>query len=566
MTPVNQPASVPSGGGSAAGVGPDAAGCRPTECRETPRDEFSQPAPVPAPDAAINEGTTPGQRRETCSLHNQYVPCRHRSHFGGTETPKQEQGLEPWEEIGWTREAWDAFAWGIAMISDTQFSNERMTKAFGPSEESNPKWAAKRAFIKQVQSCRDDLKASDDDEIKAQEKADAEARRRDAAREKVKREKMERQLSGELDAAAQSFLDFFESDGLMGVDAMLSVKRPEALIDGLLYMDSLAWLAGPSNTYKTFLALDIAARAAFGMTYHGDDRPMAMVGSLVIVAEGAGAYGDRIRAWERKNGRKIPRDQVTFYPRAVQLSDLVVEMPALLAHVKRRKEQGAGYGLIIFDTQAMCTVGVSENDNTEMGVVMNVLHQLREATGACILLVHYFGADDAKGMRGATAIYAAATTVIAVKRQDGLKVVLSTRAPKGKQKDAEAMDAFLLDLEKVGDVVEGWSSLAPTRAAHSGSKVRHTPEVNARQRLILSILTATDEVGGLGVSAIARHVTEEEGPNPKTGKPWSPSTTASWMGTLVRKELVKKAGTSYTITGIGKDAVTDGPIGEDGDQ
>ncbi|CAM5575566.1 AAA family ATPase [Streptomyces coeruleorubidus] len=526
--------------------------------------KFSQPAPDA--DADADEATIPGQGGETCPLHNQYLPCRHRSHSAGTEASKQEQRPEPWEEIGWPREAWDAFAWGIAMTADPTFTSARMTDVFGLNEESNPRGAVKQAFIKQMQSCRDDLKASDDDEIKAQEKADAEARRRDAAREKVKREKMERRLSGELDAAAQCFLDAFESDGLMGVDAMLSVKRPEALIDGLLYTDSLAWLAGPSNTYKSFLALDIAARAAFGMTYHGDDRPMAIVASLVIVAEGAGAYGDRIRAWERKNGRKIPRDQVMFYPRAVQLSDLVVEMPALLAHVKRQREQGTGYGLIIFDTQAMCTVGVSENDNTEMGVVMNVLHQLREATGACILLVHHFGADDAKGMRGATAIYAAATTVIAVKRKDDLKVVLSTRAPKGKQKDAEAMDAFLLDLEKVGDAEQGWSSLAPTRATHSGSKVQHTPEVNARQLLILSILAATDEVGGLGVSAIARHVTEEEGPNPKTAKPWAPSTTASWMDTLVRKDLVKKTGTSYTITDIGKDALTDGPIGEDNDR
>lgn len=43
-------------------------------------------------------------------------------------------------------------------------------------------------------------------------------------------------------------------------------------------------------------------------------------------------------------------------------------------------------------------------------------------------------------MLGATAIYAAATTVMAVMRKGDPKVVLSTRAPKGEQKDAEAMD------------------------------------------------------------------------------------------------------------------------------
>ncbi|MFC8248374.1 AAA family ATPase [Streptomyces chartreusis] len=466
--------------------------------------------------------------------------------------PAQPDGSAPADEPvaygGYPASVYFALVDQCAAQPDTERRQE-LAKAWFPND------ADYSAFVRLVQGRRDRIaKDREAYEREEQEKHDDFARRQDAAREKVKRGKIERRMSGELDVAAQSFLDTFET-GLMDIDQMLSRPRPQWLIDGVLCMDSIAWLAGPSNTFKTFLALDIAARAALGMTYHCDDRPMAMVRSLVIVAEGAGAYGDRIRGWEQKNQRKIPRDQVTFYPRAVQLSDLVVEMPALLAHIKRQKDQGTGYGLIIFDTQAMCTVGVSENDNTEMGVVMNALHQLREATGACILLVHHFGADNARGMRGATAIYAAATTVIAVQRKDGQKVVLSTRAPKGKQKDAEAMDAFLLGLERVGDVEERWSSLVPAKGTYSGSDIRVTPAVSDRQRLILSILADTDQVGGLGVSAIARHVSEEEGPNPNTGKPWAPSTTSSWMNTLVRKELVKKTGANYTITDLGREAL-----------
>ncbi|MBO4254776.1 AAA family ATPase [Streptomyces griseorubiginosus] len=479
------------------------------------------------------------------------TPPVHASPFS---RPRQPDGFAPTDDPvtygGYSASVYFALVDQCAAQPDTE-RRQDLAKAWFPFESDFT------AFVRLVQNERDRI-AEDREtrERKEQKQHDDYARRQDAAREKVKREKVERRLSGELDPATQRFLDAFET-GLLDVDQMLSLPRPHWLIDGVLCLDSLAWLAGPSNTYKSFLALDIAARAAFGMTYHGDDRPMAMARSLVVVAEGAGAYGDRIRAWERKNRREIPRDQVMFYPRAVQLSDLVVEMPALLAHVKRQREQGTGYGLIIFDTQAMCTVGVNENDNTEMGVVVNVLHQLREATGACILLVHHFGSDDAKGMRGATAIYAAATTVVAVKRKGDLKVALSTRAPKGKQKDAEAVDAFVLDLEKVGDIEEGWGSLVPARGIYSGSDIRVTPTVNARQHVILSSLAETDQVGGLGVTAIARHVSEAEGPNPNTGKSWAPSTTASWMNTLVRRELVKKTGANYTITELGREAFAD---------
>lgn len=407
------------------------------------------------------------------------------------------------------------------------------------------------------QSRDDSPENRDKRQLEAQKR---EERLRDQARDAVRREKQERRLAGELTGPAEAFLKQFEGeDGLMDIDQIMAIKPPDPLIDGLLFKDSLAWLGGQSNTFKSFVALDIVCRYASGTgQYHADNMPMEQGKALVIVAEGAAAYGMRVKAWEKTN-ESIPRENIRFYPRAIQLADIEVAMPALLAHCKDKQ-----YGLIVFDTQAMCTIGQNENDNTDMGVVMNVLHQLREATGACILLIHHFGASDEKGMRGATAVYAAATTVIAVKRRPKTDygITLSTKAPLGKQKDAPAMESMGLDLKPVG--WDGGGSLVVQKAEYVAETEQPLPTVSTRQMVILKFLASVQTAGGATLAEIARHVTDEQGNSPKTNKPWSSGTAKSWMDTLLRKELVLK-GTSYTLTDTGAEAIADGVTEADDD-
>jgi hypothetical protein len=79
-----------------------------------------------------------------------------------------------------------------------------------------------------------------------------------------------------------------------------------------------------------------------------------------------------------------------------------------------------------------------------MNLVLNMLHRVREVSGACVLTVHHFGKTDSKGMRGSSMIYAAADTVMVVDRKkDTMEVTLSTGGEHGKQKDAIAEKDFL---------------------------------------------------------------------------------------------------------------------------
>jgi hypothetical protein len=97
--------------------------------------------------------------------------------------------------------------------------------------------------------------------------------------------------------------------------------------------------------------------------------------------------------------------------------------------------------LIVIDTQARCTVGANENDNGEMGQVVAAADQLREASRACVLLIHHSGRNG-ENMRGASAFDGAATSIIKVTKNEEYVEVQCD-----KQKDVE--DAVFLKMQPV---------------------------------------------------------------------------------------------------------------------
>jgi hypothetical protein len=293
-------------------------------------------------------------------------------------------------------------------------------------------------------------------------------KRQQEARERWKRDQLEATFAGELTPAQLARVERIES-GIMSRDELSQLPKPRALIRGLLFFDSLSWVAGESGSYKSFITLDMAARFADpDLDYHG--LPMQHGKALVVVGEGNSAYISRVQAWEEYHGRPWP-DDAKFHNGAIQLGD-----PDSVAALREVISKG-DYGLVIFDTQAMMTVGVDENQAVEMGRIMAVLHALREATTACILTVHHFG-KRTEDMRGSGAIYAAATTVIVTTRDGNSKTVsLSTlHEDKGKQKDAKErkypdfvmQDIKLQDPDDDGD--DRWSLVVTAPAGADGER------------------------------------------------------------------------------------------------
>lgn len=375
-----------------------------------------------------------------------------------------------------------------------------------------------------------------------------EAKRRYEAKQRLQRELSEQKISLTLSPHQQARMDSIDAN-VMDRDALSRLPRPTALIDGLLFMDSLSWIAGPSGSYKSFVALDIAARfASDDMDYHGLEIPYHGK-ALIIVGEGNSSYIDRVEAWEEWNGRPWP-DDARFHNGPIQYGD--PDSVAAMARYARDK----GFNLVIFDTQAMCTVGMDENTALDMGVMVNAMSNMREATGGCIMNVHHF-TKEGGSMRGSGAMYAAATTIIVTERK-GHELKLTTKnEDQGKQKDAPERDDLLFKVEKCR------ASLAvttPVKLRPYGIDGPSVPLVvvtlNTRERIMLRYLEGVQVSAptGVGPSMLAQHLNEEN-ETTDSGTPVKSNNVVSWLNRLKREELVDGSRTSYRITAKGLDAL-----------
>jgi hypothetical protein len=279
--------------------------------------------------------------------------------------------------------------------------------------------------------------AQREERVSSQEKSISEF---EEAKQRARMKREQAELSGTLAPDAEVFRDLQLRPRIAEAHDFQPVVRIP-LVEDLFFKNTLSWVAGESGTFKSFVTADLAFRyGSEEMDYHG--RLMTHGRALLVIAEGAAGYAERKVAWEAEHQREVKN--VSIYPAPLQLGDTLKEMPALRSYLEEEREAGRPFDLILFDTQAMCTVGVDEN-TSEMNLVINMLHRIREVNGACVMVVHHFGKSKSAGMRGSSMIYAAADTVCVLNRkEDDTVVFLSTaQADGGKQKDAITEKDFL---------------------------------------------------------------------------------------------------------------------------
>ena len=216
-------------------------------------------------------------------------------------------------------------------------------------------------------------------------------------------------------------------------------EQPEQrfLVERLLNLDSEAWLIGPPGSKKSFVMLDMACHVADGKPWQGLDTACAEV--IIIAAEGASGMRNRVEAWTREHGA-LP-DNVHVLPRPVQASD--VKAWAVLVEASKRLI-GPRDGFVVVDTQARVTVGLKENDATDMGFYVAAVGALRRATGACVLTVHHTGRNGGDA-RGSSAIDGAQDTELKVVKKTALTGELRVE----KQKDLEEIEPMPLSFKVI---------------------------------------------------------------------------------------------------------------------
>lgn len=193
--------------------------------------------------------------------------------------------------------------------------------------------------------------------------------------------------------------EVFEKQGIYGCeiangdDWADSAKASEYMIDGLLETDSHGILAGQSMSYKTFVALMLAYCICTGTPFMGHD--VYVRGRVLIVCgEGKGGLKRRIRAITIKYGDFD--DNLMVLERSIQIDNL--------AHMQELKNAIDYWEpiLVIFDTFASLVANTDENSPSSVGPVLRLIKETCRNGYTSSMIVHHYGKDPGKGMRGAS--------------------------------------------------------------------------------------------------------------------------------------------------------------------
>jgi len=221
----------------------------------------------------------------------------------------------------------------------------------------------------------------------------------------------------------------------------------DMVIENLLPLGSLACLFGEPAKGKSFVALDMAFCISQGIPWHG---LKVEQGSVIFIAgEGLEGLAKRSKALSTKYGCDDPKD---FYLSSGSI-DLAENksVQSLLDELSGKKS----IKLIVIDTMHRNFTG-DENSAKDIAMLVKHADDLKEQTGATILIVHHSGKSKQSEARGSSAFKAALDVEIKVTNDKGVVTLNNT-----KMKDSKLFEPLhfklttkLLDeLDKQGNPV-----------------------------------------------------------------------------------------------------------------
>ena len=215
-----------------------------------------------------------------------------------------------------------------------------------------------------------------------------------------------------------------------GVDRarMALIKPPTWLIENFIPERGYALMFGAPESYKTFLALDIALSIAAGYPTNAVwDGKLNVCGPVCFVAgEGRAQILKRVRAWEMEHygGHMVENFKlVDPVPNVAAEPDLFL---ALLEDISSH-----GFELVVLDTIGRAMQGVNENAQEHASAFTHLVERIQYEADTAVLALHHTGKGDTKTARGSSVFRADVDTEIRVEPK-GMVVALEMT----KQKDA----------------------------------------------------------------------------------------------------------------------------------
>ncbi|MFM2006241.1 MAG: hypothetical protein RLZZ09_1896 [Pseudomonadota bacterium] len=209
-------------------------------------------------------------------------------------------------------------------------------------------------------------------------------------------------------------------------------------IKGVIPKADLIVLYGASGSGKSFVALDMAAAIAQGVSWQG--HRVNKANAVIIAAEGAGGVGKRIRAYCNRHGINEADFDLGVI---IQPPDVIKDVD-ITELAKALKEHAAD--IFVIDTFAQVTPGANENSSEDMGRALRNIRILTQVTGATALIVHHAGKDAARGARGWSGIRAAADAELEVSANDSGRLLKITKMKDGDDNLAWGFHLNVIDL------------------------------------------------------------------------------------------------------------------------
>lgn len=222
------------------------------------------------------------------------------------------------------------------------------------------------------------------------------------------------------------------------------------LVRLILPCGSMATLIGASGTFKSNIALDLAASIATGIDWHG--HPTRQGAVFFLAGEGNHGIARRLKAWTTVRG-----DSLTNAPLFVSTSAIALIEPlnaAAVAAEVHRLTNATGHRpeLVVVDTLARNFGAGDENSTADMGMfIASIDLHIRKLFDCAVLIVHHTGWNDAGRGRGSSALRAAVDVEIVCERTDRVVTVKCSKAKDSAEFEPLAFEACVTELPWVGE-------------------------------------------------------------------------------------------------------------------
>ena len=213
----------------------------------------------------------------------------------------------------------------------------------------------------------------------------------------------------------------------------------EWLVRNILERGCLYTLIGAPSSFKSGIAIDIAASVACGIAWHGNATRQGAV--FYIAGEGHPGIKRRLKAWQIVKG-----DQLAPAPLYVSTGAASLIEPLNAASVSTVVQRIADRckakpEFVVIDTLARNFGAADENSAADMSrFITNIDTHIRQYFDCSVMIVHHSGVVDTSRARGSSSLKAAVDTEIIAERTDRTVTLRCT-----KNKDAAEFEPMTFE-------------------------------------------------------------------------------------------------------------------------